>query len=279
MTTATRTELDGRATLYGGDALAILAELETASVDAVVTDPPYSSGGFTRGDRAADPRSKYVQSGYSQHLDQFTGDNRDQRGYLYWSALWLSEALRVARPGAPIVMLSDWRQLPTSTDAMQLGGWVWRGIVPWAKPWARPQPGRFIASCEYAVWGTAGPFPGEGSPLPGFHTPEPDPEPLPGHVQTPAPAAKIREHITQKPLDLMRKLIRICPPGGVVLDPFMGSGSTGVAALLEGRQFVGVEQAPTHLATAERRIREALGEHPDRGEQTALDLDLAGGAS
>lgn len=54
---------DESATLYQGDALAVLATLPTASVDAIITDPPYSSGGMVRSDRMGSTRTKYVDSG------------------------------------------------------------------------------------------------------------------------------------------------------------------------------------------------------------------------
>lgn len=62
-------------------------------------------------------------------------------------------------------------------------------------------------------------------------------------------------HPTVKPTDLMRYLCRLfTPPGGVVLDPFMGSGSTGKAALLEGFQFIGIEREAEYVAIARERI-------------------------
>ena len=65
-------------------------------------------------------------------------------------------------------------------------------------------------------------------------------------------------HPTVKPTDLMRYLCRlVTPPGGVVLDPFMGSGSTGKAALLEGFDFIGIEREPEYLEIARRRITAA----------------------
>lgn len=70
-------------------------------------------------------------------------------------------------------------------------------------------------------------------------------------------------HPTVKPTDLMRWCVRlIAPPGATVLDPFMGSGSTGRAALLEGRAFTGIELNPAYLALARRRI-EAAQRQPD----------------
>lgn len=70
-------------------------------------------------------------------------------------------------------------------------------------------------------------------------------------------------HPTVKPLDLMRWLVRlVCAKGGTVLDPFMGSGSTGVAAIEEGMYFVGIEQSEEYAKIAVDRLKVALGEHP-----------------
>ena len=64
----------------------------------------------------------------------------------------------------------------------------------------------------------------------------------------------------------MRWLVRlIAPPGGVVLDPFAGSGSTGVAALAEGRRFIGIEREAAYVAIAEARLAHA-------GMQTMIPL-------
>ena len=65
-------------------------------------------------------------------------------------------------------------------------------------------------------------------------------------------------HPTVKPTDLMRYLCRlVTPPGGIVLDPFMGSGSTGKAAMLEGLEFIGIEREAAYHAIAESRIGRA----------------------
>ena len=251
-----------RATLYGGDALAVLPSLPAASVDAVITDPPYSSGGMVRGDRAATSiDAKYVQSNGRHDLADFTGDNRDQRAYGYWCTLWLGECLRLAKPGAACLLFTDWRQLPVTTDALQAGGWVWRGIVPWAKPFARPHSGRFTAQCEYVVWGTAGPRTIDlADPcLPGFYQAAPPRE---------------REHMAQKPLDVMRDLVKIAPAGGTVLDPFMGAGTTGIAAVIEGRNFIGAELTPRYQLVARERIEASIVGYRDRGNHQGV-LELA----
>ncbi len=68
-------------------------------------------------------------------------------------------------------------------------------------------------------------------------------------------------HPTVKPVALMRWLVRlVTPPGGIVLDPFAGSGTTGVAAVLEGFDFLGVELDPAHVAIARARIAHAQRE-------------------
>jgi len=246
--------------LHHGEALAVLRDLPDASVDAVITDPPYSSGGMVRGDRMGSTSAKYVQSdSANKALADFGGDNRDQRAYGYWCALWLSECMRITRPGGVALLFSDWRQLSTTTDALQAGGWVWRGLVPWAKKTYRPQAGRFAAQCEYVTWGSAGPMPTDYTDtcLPGFFL---------------AGSPRDREHQTQKPLEVMRELVKICPLGGTVLDPFMGSGTTGVAAALEGRDFIGVEMTRHYYEVAERRITTAQQGYRDDGSQLVLGV-------
>jgi site-specific DNA-methyltransferase (adenine-specific) len=69
------------------------------------------------------------------------------------------------------------------------------------------------------------------------------------------PATARNPHPTVKPLALMQWLVRLlCPPGGLVLDPTAGSGTTGAAALLEGRRFIGIELEPAYLEIAQARI-------------------------
>jgi site-specific DNA-methyltransferase (adenine-specific) len=69
------------------------------------------------------------------------------------------------------------------------------------------------------------------------------------------PRPRANHHPTVKPTDLMRWLCRlVTPPGGLILDPFMGSGSTGVAAVAEGFRFIGIELDPEYVESARRRI-------------------------
>lgn len=72
------------------------------------------------------------------------------------------------------------------------------------------------------------------------------------------------KHVTVKPTDLMRYLCRlVTPPNGVVLDPFMGSGSTGKAAMLEGFQFIGIEREAEYVEIAKARIENALNQNQE----------------
>lgn len=239
---------DEHVTIFNGEALAVLRELPTGSVDHVVTDPPYSSGGMMRGDRAQAPSVKYQNSDVQVAYDDFSGDNRDQRSHCYWMALWLDECRRVSKPGSICAMFTDWRQLPTATDAIQSGGWVWRGISVWGKSIARPVPNRFSAQCEYVVWGTNGPRDMSDAKNATYAD---------GMFVSPPPRNRV--HLTQKPVDVMRWVLSFAKPGDVVLDPFMGSGSTIEAAKQLGCKAIGIELDPQWCKHAhERSAQEVL---------------------
>ena len=115
-----RKEIIGAATLYLGDCRDILPTLP--KVDAVITDPPYSSGGQFRGDRMGATSAKYQSTEHRGLYPEFQGDTRDQRAYLMWCSLWLGIALEKTKQGGVLACFTDWRQLPTTTDAVQCGG-------------------------------------------------------------------------------------------------------------------------------------------------------------
>lgn len=231
--------------MQAGDCLALLDKLPPDSVDAVITDPPYSSGGMTRGDRVTNTTNGKYAGGQAPRSD-FLGDNRDQRAWLKWCAIWLGQCYRAAVPGAYILMFTDWRQLPAATDALQAGGWAWRGIVVWDKGRAArvPNTSYFRHQAEYILWGTKGATNKDAG------------GPWDGVIRLPVTQAD-KHHVTGKPTELMRRLVQVAPPGGLVLDPFLGSGTTAVACELEGRRCVGYELEPVYLAIAQRRIEAA----------------------
>ncbi len=246
--------------LYLGDSVSLLRGLPDCEADAVITDPPYSSGGMMRGDRAQSVADKYVQSGAAKFENSdFSGDNRDQRSWAYWCHMWLSECLRVTKPGGYLLVFTDWRQLPTTTDVIQSAGWVWRGILSWDKgPGSRaPTPRYFRHQCEYLVWGTRGPMSDDTSwPPEGRGC-------YPGSYTCPV-RQDDKHHMVGKPTTLMRQLVFCVPPGARVLDPFSGSGTTGVACAEEGRHFSGIETCDDHYETMYNRVAKAVREQPER---------------
>lgn len=225
-----------------GDVLDALRDYNGEPFAGVLTDPPYSSGGATRGDRTGSTTEKYVSSGSVGVLPDFEGDNRDQRGFLTWCSLWLMAAWLRSEPGAPLQCFTDWRQLPTMTDAVQAGGWVWRGIIPWNKTLAtRPQKGRPRAQCEYSIFATRGPHKAwDGAPC------------VAGFFECPAPRERI--HIAEKPVPLIEAMVSLVRPGGLVLDPFVGSGAHGEGVIRQGRRYLGIELVPGIAERAARRL-------------------------
>lgn len=240
--------------LHNADALQFMRTLPADTFDLIIADPPYSSGGMVRSDRMTSTRDKYAQTGSKQAdtLPEFHGDNKDQRAYFAWSTLWISEALRIMKPGALICVFTDWRQLPTTTDAIQAGGAVWRGIVPWVKPSGRPLADRFTNQCEYFAYGTKGPRAldmksGNAKYPAGFYRYQP-------------PANRV--HITEKPVELYRHIYQLVRDGGAIFDPFLGSGASAIAAHLEGRglRFTGTEIGADVYEFAAGRIAAALNQ-------------------
>ncbi len=215
-----------RVTVYQGDALAILDTLPAGSVDAVLTDPPYSSGGVTMSARQTDPANKYQQSGTRRQYPPMLGDAKDQRSWTHWCMLWLAECWGVSRDGAPLMVFTDWR---------------WLGIVPWDKRAARPQIGKFKQQCEYVLFAVKGRF-------------VPCTRQCPPGLYSHQVRAMQKVHLTSKPVALMHDLLAITQSGGTVLDPFMGGGSVGVACRESGRGYIGIELSAEYFAISRDRI-------------------------
>jgi site-specific DNA-methyltransferase (adenine-specific) len=243
------------------------------SVDAMITDPPYCSGGMYRGDRTKPVSEKY-KSGRSLCRNSFAHDAKDQRAFMNWCVEWLNRA--PLREASYVLSFIDWRNLPALTDAFQLAGLMWRGLCPWDKGLGSRAPHKGYArhQAEYVVWGTSGPcaVAAHGGPWPGVYR----------HTVLQSD----KHHIAGKPTPLLEDLVVWVPESGVVLDAFMGSGTTGVACIRTGRRFVGIEIDPAHYATACARIEKAWAEaqdsptpgetpgEPSAGETPALQRTL-----
>ena len=101
-----------------GDALQLLPNFAPGTFDAVITDPPYASGGRTQAEKNKSTAKKYSSMG-DHAPPPFDGDSKDQRSWTRWAAEWLGDARKLCKPGAPVCMFIDWRQLPAASDALQ----------------------------------------------------------------------------------------------------------------------------------------------------------------
>lgn len=228
-------------TLYCAESLHWLEQLPAGCADALVTDPPYSSGGLFRSDKNLNTVTKYQGNSVKAGHLAFSGDNRDARSWAMWSTLWLTEAGRIVKQPGYALVFTDWRQLPNATDALQAGGWIWRGLIAWDKGLGAraPHTGYFRHQAEYLVWGTVGPTgraPGLGGPFPGVYRANVD--------------RKEKRHLAGKPTKLFDQLLDCVPRGGTVLDPFAGSASAGVSCVRAGLGYLGCEIDPANCETA-----------------------------
>lgn len=235
---------DGQ-TLICGDAREVLPALDV-QFDLVLTDMPYSSGGAMRSDRNQKPSAKYQLTSTQKTCPEFSGDNRDQRSLTIWASDWMTMCLRVTRMGGGMLCFIDWRNLPCIIDAVQVGGWVYRALVPWDKTGSvRPDKGWFSAQVEYIVCSTNGPFV-RGANAPGICQD--------GYIR--CSVARDKQHITEKPIDLLTELIKTRDDWQMILDPFAGSGTTAAAAKRLGRKSISIELSEQYCDIIVRRLRQ-----------------------
>lgn len=205
--------------LMQGDCLEQMRDIAPNSVDMVLTDPPYSSGGTFTGDRQASTKEKYCDSKYNgaARFQSFSGDNMDQRSFTEFMRMVMARAREKAKPGAIAAVFIDWRNIAWASNGKLLVDWT-----------------------------------------PGFKA-------LPGCYSVSSVPPRQKHHQTEKPVELLAHLLGICPEGGTVLDPFMGSGSTAVACVNTGRDFIGMELDQGYFETAQRRVKEAQEGRGERG--------------
>ena len=249
-----------RSVLVHGDALRVLEELPDGSVDAVLTDPPYCSGGLTSCERRADPTAKYQTSKTVRTYPVMMRDSMDQRSWMTWCIWWLGECWRIARDGAPLMVFTDWRQMPALSDAVQMSGWRWLSTNCWHKPGARPNKGRFTQACEYILFASKGAFVAQTDRC------------LPGMYQYAVCGAK-KVHLTGKPVALCEDLLAVTKEGGAVLDPYMGGCSTGVACMKTGRRFIGVELSPEYFAVSRERMEKTGEVYEESALEQCVTMD------
>jgi site-specific DNA-methyltransferase (adenine-specific) len=221
-------------TLHHGDCLEVLRTLPAASVDAVITDPPYSSGGRN----PAMSRNIISKNDRRTNSEWLPGDNMGSDSYIWFMRELARDCLCVCKTGAHAYVFTDWRQYSTLVAGWETAGWTLRSVVVWDKARGGAMGSFWRNNHEWiAVFSK-----GQPTPLPNgsFFNTWTGTKPQGG------------EHPTQKPVELLRYLCQAV--NGCILDPFMGSGTTGVACRLEGRDFIGVEIDRAYFEIAQRRI-------------------------
>jgi site-specific DNA-methyltransferase (adenine-specific) len=217
------------------DALAFLRSLAYGSVDAIITDPPYGTN---------DGRGKRCGVGNSGAV-VFA---------LEWDKAlpleWLTEAVRVLKPGGACVVFTDAKRPGDVWDAGEKAGLRARNTFYWSKPDPPPTPRpNFASAVEVGVYfvnpGATSTWHGGGWCRNVF-------ECVLAHKEI---DGQTRFHPTQKPVGVMRWLVELVTnPGDVVVDPFCGSGTTGVACVATGRGFVGCDLSAEFVDVARGRL-------------------------
>jgi site-specific DNA-methyltransferase (adenine-specific) len=281
-----------------GDALAELECLAADSIDAVVTDPPYSldfmgqswdhptmlgqiaTGKERRGAYAGAARSGGVPHAYGGTHSRGHADT-DVREFQTWSKAVGERLLSVMKPGSVLLAFGSPRTWHRLAAGLEDAGLILDEPLAWIHGQGMPH-GQNIAKAldkmtepeaakRWAGWNTQlrpafEPIVVARKPGPAAHLPLDDLQErffycakAPKSERPVGPEGKV--HPTVKPLALMRTLITLSAQrGGTVLDPFLGSGTTAEAASLEGRQWVGIEREETYVPLIEQRLERVTGE-------------------
>jgi site-specific DNA-methyltransferase (adenine-specific) len=220
----------GLATLYLGDCMDVLPTLER--VDAVITDPPYGeqTHANAKSNRGGGSGKKAID------FESLTPDGLRQ---IFRQCAVLCDRWLVAT--------MEWRHIaefdkapPDGLELVRFGVWVKTNPMPQISA-DRPAQGwegiayMHATSVQKKRWNAGG-----------------------SHGNYTGPVVTDGNHPTGKPLPLFSKFVQnFTDPGGTVLDPFMGSGTTGVAAVQMGRRFIGIEREPRYFEIACKRIEDA----------------------
>ena len=240
----------GTVTLYCGDCLEVLPTFRGGTFDAVITDPPYIIGAISNGSENAK-----------------CGTWADMQNAAYWFSEWFSESRRIMRGSGFLSVCGNWRSIPTLLCALSRVKWSATSCVIWDKQWIGPAyTNAFRPTYELAIVAAMEDSRIDDRSASDMFRGE---KWLAGQCRT-------TNHAAEKPVDFMSYLVRhLSAVAGCVVDPFMGSGTTGVAAIAESRKFVGIEMDETNYQEAKRRIIDELNrmkflEPPKRERQKQL---------
>ena len=249
--------------LYNDDCLKVLEDIPENTFDMIFADPPYmlSNGGITC-------QNGKVVSVNKGKWDKSQGIEQD----FEFNKKWLSACKRVLKKDGTLWVSGTYHSIYSCGFAMQLLGYHILNDISWFKPNASPNMccRYFTASHETLIWARKdektkhtfnydlmkkGTFPSDFIKKPNTQMRSV------WAIRTPRKSEKtFGKHPTQKPLDLLERIVLASTnEGDLILDPFMGSGTTGVAALKLGRRFIGIEKEKEFIELAEKRLSAAKG--------------------
>ena len=247
--------------LIHADVLDALKEIHTESVDFVFADPPYflSNDGFT------------VKSGKAVSVNKGAWDK--SFGFdseMEFHEVWIAECLRVLKPNGTIAISGTYHSIYKCGFLLQKLDCRIINDITWFKPNGAPAlAGRnFTASHETILWASKGKkakhvfnyqisknWEVENDKL---YSKGKQMRSVWSTPSTPKREKLEGNHPTQKPLEVLRRLVAMCTnEGDTVLDPFCGSGTTGVACVLLGRNFIGIDLDESYLELSEKRMMKA----------------------
>jgi site-specific DNA-methyltransferase (adenine-specific) len=244
--------------LINDDAIKALGELDSASIDFIFADPPYflSNDGFS------------VKSGKAVSVNKGGWDKSEGfEAEITFHESWIIECLRVLKPNGTIAISGTYHSIYKCGFLLQKLGCRIINDITWFKPNGAPAlAGRnFTASHETILWASKG----QKAKHTFNYSQSRDWDVSNDSIYrrgkqmrsvwsiptTPKREKVFGNHPTQKPLELMTRLIALCTlQGDTVLDPFCGSGTTGVACVSLGRNFIGIDLDQGFLDLATKRI-------------------------
>lgn len=229
---------DDAVTVYLGDCIDVMAELPEHSVDVVLTDPPYSSGG-----RRENARS--IRKSMTRSVDDdawIRGDAMGTQAFMWFMRECGLEWRRLLVPGGHCLSFIDWRMAFNLLTALETADLRQHPILVWDKD-KLGMGAIFRNQHEFIVHMSA------GNPV------DPQRRDVPNVLRF--PSLRDGDHPTEKPDALLQTLLSVVtPPGGLVLDPFAGSGSTLQAARALGFRAIGVEADERYAEVIAKRLQQ-----------------------
>ena len=231
----------------------VLPGLADESFDLCLTDPPYNISNEVTISRGS--QGKYKGTDISSDFGEWDAFESD-RVYLEFTNLWCEECARVLKPGGFFISFFDKEKITFLYNILKAQGLRTRDNIVWIKnnPVPQVRKVKFAQATEMAaVLSKEGPnrFQWEN----GYH-PNYKRVPIVGGHERLKDAEGKTLHMTQKPERIFRWLLDyFCEPGGAVLDPFSGTGTTAVVAIESGRQFMCMEAHEPYWQASKERIQ------------------------